>query len=111
MDFDVDFDDLFNNAVLCAALVTVQDETKQGNQDQNRKKQWTRALLGSEYVNELLNSKYQERIQKVLGIQLNTFYALQDWLLANTQLKHLKHIAVKKKLLIFLHITTQLASN
>ena len=39
MDFDSDFDDLFDNAVLCVALVTVQDETTQGNQDQNRKKQ------------------------------------------------------------------------
>jgi hypothetical protein len=27
MDFDVDFDDLFDNVVLCVALVTVQDKT------------------------------------------------------------------------------------
>jgi hypothetical protein len=39
MDFDVNFDNLFDNAVLCAALVTVQDETKQGNPDQDTKKQ------------------------------------------------------------------------
>jgi hypothetical protein len=44
-------------------------------------------------------------------MQLNTFYTLRDWLLANTQLKHSKHIAVEEKLLIFLHITTRPASN
>jgi hypothetical protein len=46
MDFDIDFDDLFDNAVLCAALATVQDETGQGNLD--RKKLWTTALPGRE---------------------------------------------------------------
>jgi hypothetical protein len=82
MDFDIDFDDLFDNAVLCVALETMQDETGQGNLD--RKKLWTTALLGSEYVNELLDSKHPDRIQQVLRMQLNTFYALRDWLLANT---------------------------
>ena len=76
MDFDIDFDDLFDDTVLCAALVIVQDETRQGNHD--RKKLWTTALLGSEYVNELLNSKHLDRIQQVLRMQLKTFYALQD---------------------------------
>ena len=51
MDFDIDFDDLFNNAVLSAALATVHDETGQGNLD--RKKLWTTALPGSEYVKSI----------------------------------------------------------
>src|ERR1700722_18027386 len=105
MDFDIDFDDLFDNAVLCAALATVQDETRPSNQD--RKKLWTTALPGSKYVNELLDSEHPDRIQQVIRMRLNTFYALRDWLLANTQLGHSKHMAVEEKLLIFLHITTR----
>lgn len=80
MDFDIEFDDLFDNAVLCEALATVQDETGLGNQD--RKKLWTTALPGSEYVNELLDSEHPDRIQQALRTRLNTFSALRDWLLS-----------------------------
>ena len=69
------------------------------------------ALPGYEYINELLNSNHPDRIQSVLRMQLNTFYTLRDWLLANTYLKASKGITVEEKLVIFLHITTRLASN
>jgi hypothetical protein len=40
-----------------------------------------------EYIRELLDSAHAERVYHVLGMQLDTFYALRDWLIANTDLK------------------------
>ena len=42
---------------------------------------------GHEYVKELLDSAYPERVHHILRIQLDTFYTLRDWLVINTDLK------------------------
>jgi hypothetical protein len=104
MDINLD-DDLFDDAMYYAILTIVQDKA------QDRQQCWRSAMPGSEYVDELLNSSHPNRIRQVLRMQLDTFYALQDWLLANTHLRASKHMSVKEKLLIFLHLTTQPASN
>ena len=108
---DVDINILIKDTVFCAVFATVQKEADLVKAVQGKKRQWVTTLLGNEYVNELLNSNYPNYIQAVLRMQLNTFYVLQDWLLANTCLKASKNVTVEEKLLIFLHITTQLALN
>jgi hypothetical protein len=107
---DVDIDILIEDTVFCIVLATIQKEAD-AEAVQGRKNRWDTALPGYEYVNELLNSNHFDRIQSVLRMQLNTFYTLRDWLLANTHLKASKGITVEEKLVIFLHITTRLASN
>jgi hypothetical protein len=42
---------------------------------------------GQDYIKELLDSAHPERILHVLRMQLDTFYALRDWLVMNTDLK------------------------
>jgi hypothetical protein len=103
---NIDIDDLFEEAVFCTVFATIQEDSQH-----DKKKCWYTAMPGSKYVDELLNSKHPDRIQQVLRMQLSTFYALRDWLLANTHLKSSKHMAVEEKLLIFLHLTTRPASN
>jgi hypothetical protein len=111
---DVDIDTLIEDTVFCIVLTTVQKEVD-ADADveaiQGRKNRWDTALPGYEYVNKLLNSNHPDCIQSVLRMQLNTFYTLRDWLLANTYLKASKGITVEEKLVIFLHITTRPASN
>jgi hypothetical protein len=107
MDIDPD-DDLFNDAIYHAVFATVLEGEEH---IQDRKQYWYSALPGKAYVDELLNSDHPERIHQVLRMQLDTFYALRDWLLSNTYLKGSKNIAVEEKLAIFLHLTTRPASN
>jgi hypothetical protein len=71
MDIDLD-DNLFDNAIYYAILTIVQDKA------QDQQQRWRTAMLGSEYVDKLLNSSYPNRIQQVLRMQLDTFYALRD---------------------------------
>ena len=108
---DIDIDILIEDTVLFTVLATIQKEADLVKAVQGKKKCQDTALLGDKYVNELLNSNHPNHIQAVLRMQLNTFYALRDWLLANTQLKALESESVEEKLVIFLHITTRLASN
>jgi hypothetical protein len=108
---DVDIDILIEDTVFYTVLATIQKEVDLVKAVQSKKRRWDTALPGTEYVNELLNSNHPNRIQAVLRMQLNTFYALRDWLLANTRLKASKNVTIEEKLLIFLHITTRPASN
>ena len=108
---DVDIDILIENTVFYIVLATLQKETDLVEAVQGRKKRWESALPGSDYVDELLSSNHPNRIQAVLQMQLDTFYTLRDWLLLNTHLKSSKSITVEEKLVIFLYITTQPASN
>ena len=78
---------------------------------------------GQEYVQELLGSAYLTRVLSVLQMQLDTFYALRDWLLANTDLKGNnvtynqrirggeKEVSIEEKLMIFIYIISRAASN
>jgi hypothetical protein len=104
---DVDIDNLIEDTVFCIVLTTIQKEADLLEAVQGKKKRWDTALPGDTYVKELLNSNHPKRIQAVLRMQLNTFYALRDWLLTNTNLKDSKTITVEEKLVTFLHITTQ----
>jgi hypothetical protein len=108
---DIDIDTLIEDTVFYTVLATIQKEADLVKAVQNKKRRWDTALPGDEYVNELLNSNHPSRIEAVLRMQLNTFYALRDWLLANTRLKASKSVSVEEKLVIFLHITTRPASN
>ena len=108
---DIDIDNLIEDIVFCVVYATIQKEAGLVEAVQGKKKRWDTALPGDEYVKELLNSNHPKRIQAVLRMQLNTFYALRDWLLANTHLNNSKTMTVDEKLLIFLYITTRPASN
>jgi hypothetical protein len=78
---------------------------------------------GHDYIQELLDSAHPERISHVLRMQLDTFYALRDWLVANTALKgdsivhnrrirgRGRQVSIEEKLVIFLHIISRGASN
>jgi hypothetical protein len=103
---DVDIDNLIEDTVFCVVLATIQKEADLVEVVQRKKKRWDTALPGEKYVKKLLNSNHPKRIQAALRMKLNTFYALRDWLLANTNLKDSKTITVEEKLIIFLHITT-----
>jgi hypothetical protein len=105
---DIDIDIPIENTVFCVVLATIQ---KEAEAVQDRKQRWMNAMPGSEYADELLNSDHSNRIQAVLRMQLDTFYALRDWLLINTSLKTSKHVTIEEKLMIFFHITTRPASN
>jgi hypothetical protein len=107
MDIGPD-DNLFDNAIYYAVFMTVLEEVEH---IQDRKQYWCNALPGKAYIDELLNSNHPEHIHQVLHMQLDTFYALRDWLLSYTCLKGSKNIAVEEKLAIFLHLTTRPASN
>ncbi|KAK9318936.1 hypothetical protein V1517DRAFT_334175 [Lipomyces orientalis] len=72
---------------------------------------------------KLLDSAHPERVHYVLRMQLGTFYALRDWLLANAELKgddiirnqrirgYGRQISVEEKLGIFIYIVSRGASN
>ena len=107
---DTGIDILIEDTVICIVLATLQKEVD-AEAVQGKQKRWDTALPGNEYVDELLNSNYPNCIQAVLCMQLDTFYALQDWLLINTRLKTSRNVTVEEKLVIFLHITTRPASN
>lgn len=66
---------------------------------------------GHDYIQELINSANDERIQQVFRMKLATFNALQEWLSNHTQLKPSDKISIEEKLAIFLHIVTRPASN
>src|SRR5438045_910473 len=108
---DVDIDILIENAVFCILHAAIQKDADLVDAVQDKKRRWKNAMPGGEYANELLNSDHPNRIQAVLRMQLDTFYALRDWLLINTRLKTSKNVTVEEKLMIFLQITTRPASN
>jgi hypothetical protein len=61
------------------------------------------------YVNELLTTAHPQRCWDVLRMTIETFYALRDWLLANTLLKSSRKeagVSIEEKIVIFLYITT-----
>ena len=78
---------------------------------------------GHEYIKELLDSAHPERIHHILRMQLATFYALRDWLHANTDLKgdniihnqrirgYRRQVSIEEKLAIFIYISSRGASN
>jgi len=72
------------------------------------------SLPGRIYVQELLDSAHPRRVFEVLRMSLGTFYALRDWLLANTSLRSSRKqegVSIEEKLVIFLHITVRGATN
>lgn len=78
---------------------------------------------GQDYVQELLDSAHPERVYHVLRMQLNTFYALRDWLVINTDLKGDnitqnrrirglgRQVSIEEKLVIFIYIISKGASH
>jgi len=72
---------------LIAVLAAVQE-----TQDTQRQSLWTEAgsYARQSYVTELLNCGHEQRIYRVLCMKLDTFYALRDWCLNNTNLQSSK---------------------
>jgi hypothetical protein len=78
---------------------------------------------GYEYMREFLDRAHPERIRHILRMELATFKALQDWLLANTKLRgddiqsyqkiigKGRRVSIQEKLAIFIHIVSRPASN
>jgi hypothetical protein len=58
---DVDIDILIEDTVFCIVLATLQKEAD-AEAVQDKKNRWDTALLGDEYVDELLNSNHPNRI-------------------------------------------------
>ena len=75
---DADINILIENSVFCVVLSAIQKEADLVEAVQDKKRHWKNALPGGDYVNELLNSDHPDRIQAVLRMQLDTFYALRD---------------------------------
>jgi hypothetical protein len=77
---------------------------------------------GQDYIKELLDSGHPERVHHILRMQLDTFYALRDWLVTNTDLKGHnvtqnqrirgggQETSVEEKLAIFIYIVSRPAS-
>jgi hypothetical protein len=62
------------------------------------------------YVNELLSRAHPQRSWDVLHMTIVTFFALRDWLLANTSLKSSRKeagVSIEEKIVIFLYIVAQ----
>jgi hypothetical protein len=67
----------------------------------------------SSYVQDLLTIAHPQRCWDVLRMTIVTFYALRDWLLANTSLKSSRKkggLSIEEKLVIFLYIVAHSAS-
>ena len=67
----------------------------------------------SSYVQDLLTIAHPQRCWDVLRMTIVTFYALRDWLLANTSLKSSRvqsGVSIEEKLVIFLYIVAHGAS-
>jgi hypothetical protein len=71
-------------------------------------------LPGKIYITELLATANPQRCKEVLHMRIETFYTLRNWLLAHTSLRGSRHksgISIEEKIVIFLYITTNGASN
>jgi hypothetical protein len=93
------------------ALITILLELEGSSIPRQPQIRFSNPHQGQQYVEELLNSNHPDRVRAVLYMSKETFYGLRDWLLVHTYLKSSKHISIKQKLLIFLHITSRPASN
>jgi hypothetical protein len=110
MDFD-DFDDIL---LLLAC--------KRRYKDQERQRVHT-GQSGKDYIKELFNSAHPDRVYHVLRMQLDTFYTLRDWLVANTDITGTSitrnqrrrgrgsEVSLEEKLVIFIYIISKGASN
>jgi len=69
--------------------------------------------FSSNYVEELLTTAHPQRVWEVLRMQIETFFALCDWLIANTSLRSSRKkegVSIEEKIVIFLYITAHGAS-
>jgi hypothetical protein len=78
--------------------------------------------LGHDYIKKLLESAYPKRVHHILRMQLDTFYALWDWSVINTDIKGHnitlnqrirgsgRQTSVEEKLTIFIYIVLRGAS-
>lgn len=64
-----------------------------------------------EVVDDLLNCGNSTRIHNQLRMKLETFFQLRDWLVANTELQSSRGTSVEVKLVIFIYISSNGASN
>jgi hypothetical protein len=65
------------------------------------------------YIHELLTTAHPQRCWDVLRMTIETFFALRDWLLANTSLKSSREkagISIEEKIVVFLYIVAHSAS-
>jgi hypothetical protein len=99
-------DDLIEDAILQELL----NATHQVSSRSPRNRMRT-GTSGHDYIQELINSVNNERIQQVFRMQLGTFNALREWLSNHTQLRPTEKVSVEEKLAIFLCIVTRPASN
>ena len=114
MDIDNNYDSEDEEFVLLAY--------KEYQQRQQSQRIYT-GQSGQEYIRELLNSAHPERVYHVLRMQLDTFYALRDWLVVNTDLTGNNiarnqrvrgrgtEVSIEEKLVIFIYIISKGASH
>ncbi len=98
-DFDTPTDRIKASAFL-ASVTTVLDDKQPCRTDY--------------LVQELLTSAHPRRCFEVLRMSIDTFYALRDWLLANTELRSsrkVEGVTIEEKLVIFLYIVTRDSTN
>jgi hypothetical protein len=62
-------------------------------------------------VDDLLTCGNPTRIHNQLRMQLDTFFQLRDWIVANTELKGSRDTSIEEKLVIFMYIASTSASN
>ena len=98
-------DDLIDDAIITSVAEAIRI-----HQSQLPERIMTRQP-GHLFIQELLQSKSQDRIRRALRMNIDTFCALRDWVLEHAKLENGRHITVEEKLAIFIYIVSIPASN
>jgi len=96
-----------NQAIILSALLLLLLQRGHRRSITPSNRRWT----CQEVVKDLLNCGNPTRIHNQLRMQLETFFQLRDWLVTNTKLRSSRGTSVEVKLVIFIYITSNGASN
>jgi hypothetical protein len=104
-------DNLIEEAILYSILTDLEEEENKGKPRTKRHGGGAKGTIAAHlYLENLLNCGHRDRIKAAFRMSKETFIALKNWLVKNTELKASKHISVELKLAIFLFICSRPAS-
>lgn len=98
---------VLNRTIVLSAILLILLEQRHRRPPTPSNRLWT----CQEVVDNLLTCSNSTRIHNQLRMQLETFLQLRDWLLINTELKSSRNTSIEVKLVIFIYITANGASN
>ncbi|MEA2203173.1 MAG: hypothetical protein QOI89_3958 [Solirubrobacteraceae bacterium] len=96
-----------NQTIVLSAILLLLLQQRNRHPPTPSNRRWT----CQEVVDDLLNCGNSTRIHNQLRMQLETFFQLRDWLVTNTKLRSSRGTSVEVKLVIFIYITSNGASN